>query len=212
MIRECPECKGAVSDQAGACPHCGHPLVKPVVVSSAKARPAPVFMVLALLGLIASLFTPRLIVALPVLGTMTCAVLALFRREPARVLSVLTLVGAGGLLTLSSTTTSQLIGDDPSALKAVEIVSWNWRPDPSFGRKGTIHWNAQVRNLSQRYIESVRLELTTYDSAGQLITTAFTFVGAIPPGETRSDESYADYYGTEQRAALQVVSVHFSGP
>jgi hypothetical protein len=113
---------------------------------------------------------------------------------------------------LSGSTSSHLTGEDPSSLKAVEIVSWNWRPDPSFGGKGTIHWNAQVRNLSQRYIESVRLELTTYDAAGQLVTTAFTFVGSIPPGETRSDESYADYYGTEQRAAVQVASVRFSGP
>lgn len=212
MIQECPECKGSVSDQAAACPHCGHPLSKPAAPSSLKTRRTPVFMVLALLGLMASLFTPRLIVALPVLGTMGCAVVALFRREPARLVSVLTLVGAAGLLILSSNTSTRLTGEDPSSLKAVEIVSWNWRPDPSFGNKGTIHWNAQVRNLSQRYIESVRLELTTYDAAGQLVTTAFTFVGAIPPGETRSDESYADYYGTEQRAAVQVASVRFSGP
>jgi len=119
-------------------------------------------MVLAILGFMASLFTPRLIVALPVLGTMGCAVVALFRREPARLVSVLTLVGAAGLLMLTGSTSSHLTGEGPSSLKAVEIVSWNWRPDPSFGGKGTIHWNAQVRNLSQRYIESVRLELTTY--------------------------------------------------
>ena len=97
-------------------------------------------------------------------------------------------------------------------MKAVELVSWNWRPDPSFGGKGTIHWNAQVRNVSDKYVENVRLELTTYDAAGHLVTTTFTFVSAIPTGEVRSEESYADYYRTEQRAAVQVTSVRFSRP
>jgi hypothetical protein len=64
--------------------------------------------------------------------------------------------------------------------------------------------------LSQKYVESVRLELTTYDAAGQLVTTAFTFIVAIPPGEARSKESYADYYGTEHHAAVQVAGVRFS--
>jgi hypothetical protein len=213
MIQECPECKGKVSDQAASCPHCGHPLnAQAPEVTQPKARPAPVFMVLAFLGLIASLFTPRLIVALPIFATMAFAAISLFRRERPRLLSGLALVGAAGLLLLSGSTSSQLSGEDPSALKAVEIVSWNWRRDPSFGTKGTIRWNAQVRNLSNRYIESVRLELTTYDSGGKLVTTAFTFVRAIPPGETRSDESHADYYGTEQRATLQVARVRFSTP
>lgn len=210
MIQQCPECKGTVSDQAASCPHCGHPLAKPAIVASPKTPRAPVFMVLALFGLIVCLFTPRIIVALPVLGTIACAVISLFRRERARLVSVLVLVGAVGILVLSGGTSGSFPGSDPSALRAVEIVSWNWRPDPSFGGKGTIHWNAQVRNISQKYVESVRLELTTYDASGQLVTTAFTFVSAIPPGETRSEESYADYYGTERRAAVQVTSVRFS--
>jgi hypothetical protein len=169
-------------------------------------------MVLALFGLIVSLFTPRIIVSLPVLGTIACAVISLFRRESARVLSGLVLVGAAAILFWSGGTSGRLPGSEPSALRAVEIVSWNWRPDPSFGNKGTIHWNAQVRNVSGKYVENVRLELTTYDASGKLVTTAFTFVSAIPPGEARSDESYAPYYGTEQRAAVQVTSVRFSTP
>lgn len=111
---------------------------------------------------------------------------------------------------LNSSVSSGLSGSDPSALRAVEIVNWNWRTDPHFGGKGTILWNAQVRNNSDKYIESVRLELTTYDASNKLVTTAFTFVEAIPPGETRSDESYATYYGTEERAGVQVASVRFS--
>jgi hypothetical protein len=50
----------------------------------------------------------------------------------------------------------------------------------------------------------------TYDSSGKLVSTTFQFVSAIPPGETRSAASYADYYGTEIDAKIQVAEVHFS--
>lgn len=210
MLQHCPECGGTVSDQATACPHCGHPVATAPLQSAPSARHSPVFSVLALLGLIVCLFTPRLIVTLPILGTLGCGIVALFRRERARALAVVSLIGAGGLLILSSGSSGKRIGEDAAALSAVEIVDWNWRSDPSFGKDGTIHWNAEVRNLSQRYIENVRLELTTYDAAGRLVASDFTYVGAIPPGGARSDKAYADYYGTEKRAELRVASVHFS--
>ncbi len=73
MIQQCPECKGSVSDQAARCPHCGHLLGTPVPLTIPKTRSAPVFMVLALFGLMVCLFTPRIIVALPILGTIACA-------------------------------------------------------------------------------------------------------------------------------------------
>lgn len=207
MIEQCSECKGNVSNQAATCPHCGHPVSKPSTVTAPKDRRVSLFLILALCGFVVSLFTPRLIVSLPIFGTIACAVISLFRRERAPVLPVLVLVAAIGILMLNSSVSSGLSGSDPSALRAVEIVNWNWRTDPHFGGKGTILWNAQVRNNSDKYIESVRLELTTYDASNKLVTTAFTFVEAIPPG---GDESYATYYGTEERAGVQVASVRFS--
>ena len=95
-------------------------------------------------------------------------------------------------------------------LDAAEISDWNWRKDASFGTDGTIHWTVQIRNTSGRYIESVRVEFTTYDSSGKLVSTTFTYVDAIAPGGTRSESSYADYYRTEEKAATVITNVRFS--
>jgi hypothetical protein len=215
MLGECPECKGTASDQADTCPRCGYRLRQQGQPSTPEAKPArsPVFMVLALIGLLVSLVTPRLIFTLPILGTLSCATVSVFRRERAWVVSILVILLAGGLLLFNSIDTpSGRASLNPAALKFVEMVGWTWRKDPSFGTKGTIRWNAQVRNISTQYIASVRLELTTYDAAGKLVATTFAYVQAIPPGEIRSTESFADYYRTEERAALQVTDVRFSGP
>ena len=56
----------------------------------------------------------------------------------------------------------------------------------------------------------VKVEFTTYDKAGKLIASDFTCVQAIPAGQSRSDESYADYYGTEDKAGVQVADVTFA--
>lgn len=91
-----------------------------------------------------------------------------------------------------------------------EIVDWNWRKDPSFGTRGTILWTVEVRNTSDRYMESVRVDMTTYDAGGGLVSSNFTYVTAIPPGETRSSQSYADLYRTEETARAVVASARFA--
>ena len=83
-------------------------------------------------------------------------------------------------------------------------------PDRTFASDGAIKWNVQVRNKSTKYIDSVEIELTTYDNAGSLVSTTSTFVNAIPPGETRASESFADYYRTEVRANVQIVYLRFA--
>jgi len=95
-------------------------------------------------------------------------------------------------------------------LDAAEIADWNWREDTSFGTDGTIHWTVQIRNTTDRYIESVKVEFTTYDASGKLVSTTFTYVDAIAPGGTRSESSYADYYRTEQRATVKITNVRYS--
>lgn len=100
--------------------------------------------------------------------------------------------------------------DDRWNLSAAEITDWNWRKDPSFGTGGTIKWNVTVKSMTSRYIETVRIEFTTYDSSGKLVSTTFTYVDAIAPGSTRSESSYADYYRTEEKASITITSVRYS--
>jgi len=210
MLKNCPECGGATSDQATSCPHCGHPLLAGSQ-STPKQRRSPVFTVLAALGLVLCLFTPRLILVLPLFATVACAVIALFRKERARAGAVTVLVLSAALFLFSELGASGAgRTSDPTALSSVKIESWNWRPDSDFGTRGAVVWNVNVRNLTNQYIESVRIELTTYNASGKLITSDFTFIRAIPPGATRSEKGYADYYGTEEGASAQVTDVRFA--
>lgn len=217
MLTKCPACDGVVSDQAAACPHCGHPLagVAPVPDPTAAspppvARRAPVFTLLAALGLVLCLFAPRIVFILPLFGTVACAVIGLFRKERFRWISGVVLVLAALLLVAVSSGAGT--GSSQAELSAVKVDDWNWAADPEFGSRGAIKWTVSVRNVSDRYVQNAKVELTTYDKAGKLIATDFTFVDAIPPGEVRTEESYADLYGNEGNASLQVTSVDFASP
>lgn len=209
MLIRCPECDREVSDQAKSCPHCGHPLQTPATSPAAvpeRKRRAPVFLVIALGALVLSLATPRLLLFFPLMLTFACAVISLFRKEKGRFGAAAILILGFGVLILTETTgpTSSVATD------AAEISDWNWRADPIFGTRGTIKWNVQVRNRSSRNIESVRVEFATYNSDGKLVASTFTYVKAIPPGQIRSTESYADLYRTEKTATVKIGSVNFA--
>jgi hypothetical protein len=214
MLIECPECKRQVSDQAAGCPHCGHPinpLIREVAPTARDRSSAPIFLVLASIALALSLFTPRLLLFFPVMGTLGCAAISFLRREKGRIGAAVVFVFGVGLLIMNETGAPSGGGvlSSPN-LAAAEIVGWNWRKDPSFGTHGTIKWNVQVRNKTSDNISSVKVEFTTYDKSGKLISSTFTYVSAIPPGQTRSGESFADLYMTEEKAAVQIADVRLS--
>jgi hypothetical protein len=176
-----------------------------------KARSAPIFLVLSVIALILTLNTPRLLLFFPLMGTLGCAAISLLRKEKGRPGAVLVLILEVGLWVLSGMDSLSLTpGVDSSNLDAAEIADFNWRMDPSFGTRGTIKWNVEVRNKSSQNISTVKVDFTTYDQSGKLIATTFTYVNAIPPGQTRSTESYADLYGTEVRANAQISDVRLA--
>lgn len=217
MLISCLECKREISDQAESCPHCGHPLKRPAAAEPAapqtKQGSAPIFLVLGAIALVLALGTPRFLLFFPLIGTIGFAAISLFRRERARSAGVLVLVCGIGLWVLNE---SPSTGSNTSAetasrtltLSSVEISDWNWRKDPNFGTRGTIKWNVSVKNKGPENLRNVKVEFTTYDGAGKMVSTTFTYVSAIPPGETRSESSYADFYGTEARAATRISEVH----
>jgi DNA-directed RNA polymerase subunit RPC12/RpoP len=214
MLIKCPECNREISDQADNCPHCGHPInlapKGPPQVRNVD-RNAPIFLVISVVALGLSLFTPRLLLFFPIMGTLGSAGVSIVRKEKGLAGSIIVIVLGLGLLVLSE---SSLVAPgsigNASNLDAAEIVQSNWRKDPTFGTRGTIKWNVQVKNKSDHNISSVRVEFTTFDKAGALVATTFTYISAIPPGQNRSESSFADLYGTEERAALRITSVRFS--
>jgi hypothetical protein len=100
-----------------------------------------------------------------------------------------------------------IIATEDLNLGAAEIVSSNWEVDPDFVGEGAVVWTAEVRNTSSVELESVQVDFTTYDSSGNIVEYDATFVGPIPPGETRSLESFADLHGNEADVKFQIGSV-----
>lgn len=93
---------------------------------------------------------------------------------------------------------------ESSPLPEFEIETWNWRSDPSFGTDGAVIWTAVIRNNTDRYVSSLRVEFTTFDSQGNILDTEFSYVQDIPPGGTSSVKGYADYFGREDKGQIQL--------
>jgi hypothetical protein len=223
MLIDCPECGQKVSDQAGSCPQCGHPIAaavaKPAAVDSHRRGRSSVFCGAAFVMLVLAAMSPRILVTIPVGLTVILAAISLVRRERLAMLSLI-VIGLALWLAYEATnemsvimagTPSAVISETPAAedLGSVEIADWNWHADPLFGSRGTIKWNVEVHNRSTRNIRSVKVEFTTYDKGGKLVASTFAFVEAIPAGATRGTNSFADLYGTEKTATVQPSTVQY---
>lgn len=218
MLIDCPECKKQVSDQAEACPNCGIKL-KPTSQVIVKSDAAPVALAASAFGFFVALFTPKLIATLPILITLIAAAISLFRKERGRAFAGVIMVMTVGLLLLSRYPTSTSVSDNrdstsvtpvADAVVAAEIADWNWGADKRFAGRGAVIWSVIVKNVSDRNIAAVRVQITTFDKLEKLITTDDTYVNAIPPGGTGSAKAYADYYGTEHSATIRIVDVRFA--
>lgn len=112
MLIKCPECDSEVSDSATSCPKCGFPfsyqgetrqeVARPVV----KTRPTPVFLAISLVALFIGLFSPRLLIFLPLLAAAALAILSLVRGERGRWAAVLVFPACLGLLVLAASPSS----------------------------------------------------------------------------------------------------------
>jgi hypothetical protein len=182
------------------------PLLKPLP-SERSERRSPVFLIIGVCALGLSLATPRILLFFPIMVTLASSVVALFRQERGRGAALIVICFAVGLVVLNG---YDLGAPSTSNLGAAEIADWNWAKDPTFGGRGTIKWNVSVRNKSSQYIRNVKVELTTYDKNGKLVSSTFAFVEAIPPDQSRSTNSFADLYGTESTAKVQLGEVYFA--
>ncbi len=92
-----------------------------------------------------------------------------------------------------------------SAPPPFEIEDFNFVLDPDFGGNGAVIWNAEIRNNTSRYVDSVRVEFSSYDTNDRLITTDFSYAQGLSPGGTAAVKGYATYYGREATGSVRVV-------
>jgi len=98
----------------------------------------------------------------------------------------------------------------PAPVGDVVVTSSAWYPDPDFGDDGAIDWVVEVQNNTAQTIEVAEVDFTSHDAAGNILASDFTFVGPIPPGETRANQGLAEYHGTEASADIQLGEVQFT--
>lgn len=178
---------------------------------SSISKSTPIFGILAAVCLVFSLGAPLILITLPLMATAVLAVIGIVRKERPRWLAIAALVGSVLLFLLAGSSLNNIRGTSSANIGAATIDDWSWNPDPSFGTHGTIKWRVVVRNTSDKPIESAKVDFTTSDETGHLLTSTFTYVNAIPPGDTRTEESYADLYGTEKSAGVVISEVRFAG-
>jgi hypothetical protein len=127
---------------------------------------------------------------------------------------------SGDALTCTDLTCSIIMSADRSAIveftgaappDAVRITSSAWYPEPDFGGEGfgAVVWLVEVQNTSAQVVELAQVDFVSRDAAGNALASDFTFVGPIPPGETRANESLAEYTGTEASADILLGEVQF---
>ena len=104
MLISCPECNSNISNTAAACPHCGHPMTPaPGAPAPPKSPGTPLLLILSALGLFLCLFTPRILLFLPLMVTAALAVVSMVRKERFRWAGFVVLAGCLGLLVLEET-------------------------------------------------------------------------------------------------------------
>ena len=86
----------------------------------------------------------------------------------------------------------------------VEVSSWNWYKDPNYGTKGSVRWTVEVKNLSNKYIDRVKVKFATYDANEKIITSSFAYVKGLAPYGTSTTSSFMTYFGKEETASIRI--------
>ena len=123
-------------------------------------------------------------------------------------LGLMVLAGCGGDDN-SGITNPPPDGEDPTPTLGVQITSSAWYPDPDpeLAGEGALSWVVEVRNTTGQLVDLARIDFASHDATGTILDSDFTFVGPIPPGETRAGEGFADYTGTEADVEIKVTEV-----
>jgi List-Bact-rpt repeat protein len=111
---------------------------------------------------------------------------------------------------ITMTENKSVVAQFSGTSSAVQVASSTYFPDPSFGGQGAVVWAVEVKNTTNRVVEEAQINFTSHDASGTVLASDFTFVGPIPPGETRASQSYAAYHGTEASVDIKVGEVQFA--
>lgn len=86
-----------------------------------------------------------------------------------------------------------------------EVVSLNWRKDPSYGADGSVIYTVAVTNQSGQYIDHLPIRFTTYDSEGNVVTSSLNYVSGLAPGDTGATRGFATYFGEATDARVRII-------
>jgi hypothetical protein len=113
-------------------------------------------------------------------------------------------------ITMTANRTARAEFSAAPAGSGVQLTTSSWYVDPGEDDEGSVVWLAEVQNNTSQVAELVQVDFTSYDAANNVLGTDFVFLGPIPPGETRANESFAALVGGEARTEIRVGQVDFS--
>lgn len=225
-LTKCKECGNDVSKKADKCPNCGAPIKKRTTVLTWFVLFLFVLMFIGFLGNDSSIATSNTTYAA---NKPTKSNVYRDLRYAHNTINIRDGVGkshkvVGQLKRGDSVEVKGVegewarisIGDAPKGfvyepllkhnpIPPLEIADWNWYSDPEFGVDGSIIWNVEVRNNTNRYVKTVKVEFSSYDSSEKLITSDFTYVKGLSPGGKGTAKSYTTYFGREKTGRIRIV-------
>jgi Divergent InlB B-repeat domain len=110
-------------------------------------------------------------------------------------------------MSANKTATAQLTATPTTA---IQITSDTFYLDPDFAGRGAVIWVFEAKNTSSQIVDQAEIQFTSHDASGNVLASDQTFVGPIPPGETRAGQGFADYLGSEATVDIQVGEVQFA--
>jgi hypothetical protein len=181
MLISCPECSKDVSDTLTTCLHCGfqleqaaNPSTAPATKAKRKKKPATL-QYLAFAAIVVALFTPRILVTIPCLMVVACAIVALVRREPRWPLSIF--AGVVGFLLIGTSSPSPNQGNE--YISKIQVQDWKWEQDAG----NYSHVRGRVTNTGDRTASYFSVTAQYKDASGKVLDTAYTNSGQdLGPG------------------------------
>ncbi len=185
MLTECPECKKSVSSLATSCPHCGYVLIQPSEqVAPPAAKKGALFQILAGIGIVLGLFTPRILLLFPVLFVTAMSIASIARCERRRGLSVVFLIVGALLLIVPSLSSLSTATKQTSYTDSLKISNTTW-----VKQSGYSYLRGRVQNIGHATVRYFEVKAFYKNQNGAVVDMDYTNSGErLPPGMAKEFE------------------------
>lgn len=178
----CPECNKEISDTVDVCIHCGyalHPKKETAIKSSKKSG---IFLAIAIIALIVSLFTPRILVNMVLLVVLGSSVVSLVRGEKFWGISIIAFLLGIGLL--FQPVFKEVHQENYKRFLKVVDHSWDQTSSQNYS-----YIRGSVKNDGDKTVRYFKVKASFLNSSYDVIDSETTIeIQTLSPGESKEFE------------------------